>query len=323
MPKDRKRLTQYLDQLLPFLEAAPGWFKIWLYVLVALIGVTVVAAFVFYLNMRDRQFTARSFDNFQITTPKNGGEIAISETKSLLVHGRFPVFAASDGSSPADTSVSLKVERLPHFESVPQENSNAVGPTADGVWHAKVVCPNEGRYRVMAIGHIGKQLLVREVTVDCIDKASLFAKQMRVDRAIRGVGQIPHRPPAIIDKNMLVQQLSNLQRDLVAAFSSNDWTQALTLVTQALDLIDPALLYSPDDLYFQNQRAYFFKNYAIVMRKMKREDEVSRSLLEAETMFKAVLDQEQKDPSAWNGMGSVLIIPAVPTNRYSKEESML
>jgi hypothetical protein len=307
-------LTQYLDQLLPFLEAAPRWFKIWVYVLVALIAATIAFGFVFYLQMKDRQFTARGSENFQISVPNEGDEIPISETKNWLMRGRFPILGATDGNDSAETRLTVdRVERLPGLEPVPQEDSSVVGPTADGSWQAKITTPTEGRYRIVVKGHIGKQSpLVREVTVVCIGKAQVFAKRMKEDRSIRGVGQMPHRPPAMIDEALYISQLSDIETRFFSFFDSRDWDQSLALVTQALDIIDPALLHSPNDLYFQNQRAYFFKNYAIVMREKKREDEVKRALEESETMFKAILDQDQTDPGAWNGMGSVLIMQGKP-----------
>jgi tetratricopeptide (TPR) repeat protein len=202
---------------------------------------------------------------------------------------------------------------LPSLEPVPQEDSNVIGPTAEGSWQAKITTPTEGRYRIVVKGQIGKQPpLAREVTVICIGKANVFAKRMKEDRSIRGVGQIPHRPPAVIDKVLLISQLSDTESRLFDFLDNGNWEQSLRLITQAMDIIDPALLHSPDDLYFQNQRAYFFKNYAIVMRETKREGEVKRALDESETMFKAILDQEQTDAGAWNGMGSVLIMQGMP-----------
>src|SRR3712207_6830589 len=48
------------------------------------------------------------------------------------------------------------------------------------------------------------------------------------------------------------------------------------------------------------------------LRELRREGEVARALLEAETMFKAVLDQKQNDAGAWNGIGSVLVMRGQP-----------
>ena len=312
MTNDRNKMTQYLDQILPFLQNAPGWFKIWVYVLIGFVGLTTALASIFYLSAKDRVVASRSFAHFQIASPKEGDEIPLGEGRRWLVRGHFPVFEASDAGSPVDTSVRISVERLPDLESVPQEGEAVIGPTADGFWRARVVFPDEGRYRIVAIGRAGNQQVVREVDVECLGKAKALSLRIEHDREIRNAPRIPHLAPPIIDKDRLVEQLLEIQRRVFEVFREPDPSPALPLVNQGLDLIDPALLHDPDDLWLQNMRAYFFKNYAIVMRSMKREDEAARALLEAETMFKAILEQDKMDAGAWNGIGSVLILRGQP-----------
>ena len=56
-----------------------------------------------------------------------------------------------------------------------------------------------------------------------------------------------------------------------------------------------------------NLRGYQHKNWALVYQRSNLKDKATEKLVSAEKDFKKVLDAEPKDPSALNGMGSVLI----------------
>src|SRR4051812_7902613 len=258
MRNEKRILTQHLDQLLPFLEAAPSWFKIWIYVLVGLICVTLAAGSVFYLQTKLRAGEKRSFESFKILTPQDGDELPISGPGSWLIRGTFPVFDAVDGGNRDDVRLAAKVESLLNLEPIPQKDGRVDGPTADGFWRAIVILPGEGRYRIVVAAQLGKQQVVREVTVACPGKVSALARRMERDRTTRGAGQLPHIPPPVVNLNAVKRNLYEFQSRFFEALEQSNFDSALSVVTEALDVIDPALLSQPDDLEIQNFRAYFF-----------------------------------------------------------------
>src|SRR5947209_2532085 len=118
MSEAPKKYIQFLDQLIPLLEASPAWFKVWIYILVFLIFATIAATGVFYLVDKEKQLAKRSWDAFVIRQPRANEEIPLGKSKSWMLEGTFPVADKEDLHKKAE--IVVQVFKLPDREEVPQ-----------------------------------------------------------------------------------------------------------------------------------------------------------------------------------------------------------
>jgi hypothetical protein len=72
------RLLKLLDQLLPFLDSAPAWLRMWIYLLIVLNFVTIAGLSVSYLVSKQKRSESESFQHFSIDTPAAQALIPLS-----------------------------------------------------------------------------------------------------------------------------------------------------------------------------------------------------------------------------------------------------
>jgi hypothetical protein len=81
MPDVPRKVLQFLDQVMPFLEASPAWFKIWIYGLILLNCATLAGMAIFYLVSRAEHKARREIKSFSIERPQANEEIPLGGTK--------------------------------------------------------------------------------------------------------------------------------------------------------------------------------------------------------------------------------------------------
>ncbi len=91
MADEASKYIKFLDQLIPFLETFPTWFKVWIYILIFLIFLTLAGMAVFYLIGKENVKLKTSLKYFSIERPIDGEEIPLGESKTWMINGLFPV----------------------------------------------------------------------------------------------------------------------------------------------------------------------------------------------------------------------------------------
>jgi len=300
MAGDGNRFVSYLDKLLPFLEVSPPWFRTWIYILTVLIGLTIALGVIFYLK------APRTLGSFSVERPKPGEQIPLPASRRHFVEGKFPILR-----EPVEHSVMIEVFRLPEREGVPQEGKPRINPV-DGQWeHESVQFAGPGSHEIIATAHVGGWSVYRKVLVSCIGKAEHYQADIGRDRRLRAVPELAPARREEVDLQKVYQETSRLQEEFFSYYPGN-LKSALQTVNRTFDVLDRILPLFPDDIYLQNVRAYTFKNYAMVMRDLGRQEEFDRSLGQAEKMFAAIRDQAPRNVGAWNGLGSVHILRGRP-----------
>jgi len=306
MAEETSKYIKFLDQLIPFLETFPTWFKVWIYILIFLIFLTLAGMAVFYLIGKEKTRTKASLKYFSIERPKDGEEVPLGKSENWIIRGLFPVI--EDKKTPA---VNVEVIKLPDGQQIPQSGLPCIS-TVEGVWTYEYVrFAGEGSYDIVATGILNGQKVFRRVNVLCTDKAKAYAHFIDKDREIRGVRKLILPAREEISLPALQQQLYQMQQEFFVRFPK-DLEGALEVVSRTFDVVDRALPIFPNDLYLQNVRAYSFKNYAMVMERLNRISEFERALNEAEKMFEAILEQDRNNEGAWNGIGSVAALHRYP-----------
>ena len=125
MPDVPRKVLQFLDQVMPFLEASPAWFKIWIYRLILLNCATLVGMAIFYLVSRTEHKAKRELKSFSIERPQVNEEIPLGENKSWMIEGNLPVREADDQSQKPIT-IQVEVFKLPNREAVAQKGKPRV-----------------------------------------------------------------------------------------------------------------------------------------------------------------------------------------------------
>ena len=303
MGEKTNKFVNYIEQLLPFLEASPTWFKIWIYVLIFLIGITVACAVVFYLSSKQEQKVKSSLNCFSIEHPRNNDELPLGKSKSWLMRGQFPVVEDSELGKTAN--VQVEVFKLPDNREIPQTGEPRIS-TVRGVWTFEFVkFVDEGDYDVVASGFLGSQNVWERIKVQCVGEAQAMQNAIERSRLIRGVPKLVMPSKAQLDLPKTKQRIHQMETEFFEKYGAGDLHSATDIISNAFNLLDSALVLHPDDSYLQGARAYFYKNYAMVMHRLGQGDKVKMALDEAEKMFESILGQKPRDAGAWNGLGSV------------------
>ncbi|HUI44012.1 MAG TPA: hypothetical protein VL523_18770 [Terriglobia bacterium] len=304
------KLIKLLDQLLPFLEGAPPWLRVWVYALIILNFATIAAVSVSYLISKQTGAQAGTFEHFTIDNPAANAVIPLGNTGSWMVAGKFPVIAAGQD---VKHEVQVEVLRLPAREKVPQDGSARIS-TAFGSWRFESAkFPGAGPYEIVATAVLGNGSDFRSVQVSCTDKATAYRDSIVSDRRERGAPPIAWLKADSVSLPQIEAQLAELQNQFYQHYIvENDLAQSLETVNLALNVVEPLLPAFPDNYDLQNFRAYMLKNYAMIMRDEGRPADANRSLEEAAKMFGAVYQQSPNDASVWNGLGSVAMLRGNP-----------
>ena len=299
MAEEAGKYIKFLDQLIPFLETFPTWFKVWIYILIFLIFLTLAGMAVFYLIGKENVRMKSSLKYFSVERPKDNEEIPLGESETWMINGLFPVIEKDKKAS-----VDIEVIKLPEKQNIPQSGVSRIS-TVDGVWTFEYVkFAGEGTYDIVITGILDGQKVFRRVNVICTEKAKAYVNSINKDRILRGVHKITFASREKISLPLLQRQLYEMQQRFFDKFPV-DLQGALEIVSKTFDMVDQALPVYPNNLYIQNIRAYSFKNYAMIMERMNRSAEFERALNESEKMFEAILEQNKDDAGAWNGLGSV------------------
>lgn len=297
-----KKYADFLDQLLPFLYAAPDWFKIWIYVLIFLILATAALAGIFYLQAKDKGHFAQSWEAFSVENPKANADIPLGGTQSWMLEGTFPLFEKEELRKTARLQV--QVYKFPDRDEVAQSGMSRLA-TAEGRWSFESAkFSGNGSYEIVVTAFAGNDSTFRRLQVNCIDKAAALSAAIQADRAKRGATRLETARPAPESPELAYAQLSDKQTAFFAQYPGN-LDAAQKTVFEAFDILDRVLPARPDDHWLQAMRAYMFKNYAMVMRDKGNTAEFNRALDESQKMFELIRQQDAKDASAWNGLGSV------------------
>jgi len=304
------QFTKVLDRMLPFVEAAPSWLRTWIYVLIILNFITAAGLTVSYLISRQVRSHEGSLASFTLDRPVDDQEIPLREgDPKWIVEGKFPKTMA-DSDLDKTAKVKVRVFRLPNREEVPQEGEPRVS-TVTGTWEFEsATFSGDGPHEIVARAFLGSKNVWVKRRVRCTGKAASL--QSSIDRDRKQFGMAPPVVPAPDAARKSLPQrkawLYAANEDLFELLEKHDHSQASALVLRAFDVIDPVLPMFPDDDELQNQRAYFLKNYALVMRETGRPADAKLALDEAERMFELIRQQNPGDPSAWNGLGSVSLM---------------
>jgi hypothetical protein len=84
MPDVPIKVLQFLDQVMPFLEASPAWFKVRIYSLIVLNCATLAGMAIFYLVSRAEHKAKRELKSFSIERPQANEEIPLGENESWI-----------------------------------------------------------------------------------------------------------------------------------------------------------------------------------------------------------------------------------------------
>lgn len=316
MPDEPSRFLKFLDQLLPFLETAPAWLKVWLYALILLNFVTAAGLAIFYLISKQTAAEHASLQYFAVLRPANGESIPLGENQSWMITGTFPQSLDDNLTKTAD--VSIEVYKLPGRTAIPQSPVQKRVSTVEGAWrYESAKFAGYGSYEIVATGYLGGKSVYRPVDVTCSDKSSVYRQSIEREKKFRAT-TIEEMPGAANLLPQLKQQFYSLQDQFFSVYSTNpnrtavDFQRAFVLVNEGLDLVDSVLPQAPDDLELQNDRAYFLKNYAQVAADLNRPADAKQALNEALLMFEALRQQQPNDPAAWNGLGSVYFTAGQP-----------
>jgi len=295
------KLAKFLDQLLPFLESSPAWLRTWIHLLIILNFLTIAGMAVAYLTSKEKHLQDESLQRFSVDQPAGNEEIPLGANRTWMLVGKLPV--VEEKQDPV--RVTVEVLKLPDRVPFPQEGIWRPN-TVQGFWRFESAkFPGQGSYEIVATIARGSLTLPRIVQVKCVDKAAAYRDAVELGREVRGAVKLPEKVadvalPALKDQlaamDYQFRKLYQMDRDLPAA---------LQVAYAALDCLDPVLPLHPDDYQLQNYRAYFLKDYAMVMLDMNRTAEAESALGEAKRMFSAIREQKPDDPSAWNGLGSV------------------
>lgn len=127
------KLTKFPDQILPFVESAPQWLKLWIYILIVLNFVTIATVMVSYLISKQRVVQEQSLERFTLDQPKDGESIPLGDNRTWAVGGKFPLVAYDMAHPP----ITVDVYKLPDLESV--QHGEVRPDNVLGVWRSAAV----------------------------------------------------------------------------------------------------------------------------------------------------------------------------------------
>lgn len=297
------KLAKFVDQLLPFLESSPAWFRVWVQVLIVINFLTLAGLVVAYISGKERHLQDESLQRFSIDQPRGNEEIPLGVNRSWMLVGKLPTLEEKQEAP----RVTVEVLKMPDRISVAQ-NGGLRPDTVQGFWrYESATFSGEGSYEIVATISRGNLTLPRIVQVKCVDKASAYLDAVQQGRLAQGRTVSVTRATteaAALPLPQLKDRLHEMDSEFGKLYDT-DPAGSLQVVSSALSLLDLVLPQHADDIDLQNYRAYFLKNYALIMLRQDRKDEAQAALLEANKMFAAIREQQPNDPSAWNGLGSV------------------
>jgi tetratricopeptide (TPR) repeat protein len=310
MPDVPRKVLQFLDQVMPFLEASPAWFKIWIYGLILLNCATLAGMAIFYLVSREEHKAKREIKSFSIERPQANEEIPLGENQSWILEGNLPVMEPGDDLRKV-VRIEVEVFKLPNREAILQDGKARISSL--GNWRFESAKFNgEGSYEIVVTASLpGAGEVYRPLNVICVEKARAYRNSIERDRNIRRAPKIALRDRKQVSLPRVYRELEQTQAEFFQNFPTNI-NESLKLVNSALDTIDGVLPLFPDDVTLQSFRAYMFKNYAMVMEAQNRPEEFERGLAVAAKMFEAIREQDPNDENAWNGLGSVELLRRNP-----------
>lgn len=298
------KLIKFLNQLLPFLDTSPVWLRDWVYILVVLNFATIAAVSVSYLVSKEKHLQDESLQRFSVDRPAGNQEIPLGASRAWMIEGKFPI--AVEKEDPP--KLTLDVLKLPDREPIPQDGKARLD-TVTGFWRFESAkFSGEGSYEIVATIARGAQTLPRMVQVKCLEKAAAYRNFVEQGREARGVSKLPVAAASVSLPDVKTKLAAMDQQFWKLYQTDNDLNGALGTASKALDSLDPVLPLFPDDFDLQNYRAYFLKDYGMVLRDLNRMPEARSAWQEAGKMFEAIRQQKPDDASAWNGLGSVALL---------------
>lgn len=309
MQDEPNRLLKWIDQFLPFLAAAPDWLKYWIYLLIFINIITIAAVVIFYLKDRLSIDKEASLGRFSLDQPKDDEEIPLSKGQARILEGKFPKVP---GPLKEGDGVAVEVRTLPEGRLVPQNDKASIN-TFDGRWsYEAITFDGEGDYAINVVATLSGRSRVQRIVVKCRNKSELYRELIEADRVRRNAPKLVVPPRDSVSLEEVYQKITEIQDRFIEKYLSNNQGEALEAIFKSFDVLDPALVLFPDDRTLQASRAFFMKNYAMIMRDRNQPDEFRRSLAEAEAIFKAIRDKDSNDANAWNGLGSVALLRNQP-----------
>jgi hypothetical protein len=311
------RFVRSLDQLLPFLTAAPHWLKSWIYILILLNFITAAGLAIFYLMGKETATEKQSMHSFAVLRPAQGEEIPLDASQSWMVVGTFPETTDPNLSKNAD--VNVEVYKLPERTAIPQPPGHKRISTAEGTWrYESAKFDGYGPYEIVATAYLNGENVFRSIQVTCSDKASVFRQSIEREKQFRTGANIETMSGGADLVPQVLQQFYAVQNQYFAVIPFNptitdaDLQKGLIYLNEGLDLLDSVLPTAPNNWELQNNRAYFLMHYADLTKKLNRPEESKASLSEAQLMFETIRQQQPMDPSAWNGLGDVYLVADQP-----------
>jgi len=81
--------------------------------------------------------------------------------------------------------------------------------------------------------------------------------------------------------------------------------EALKLAQKTQAYLNRVMPLYPQDGILKVTRGYLFKNEAMALLRLGRNEEAESALNQGETVFRTMLEEKPEDASAWNGLGSI------------------
>jgi tetratricopeptide (TPR) repeat protein len=101
------------------------------------------------------------------------------------------------------------------------------------------------------------------------------------------------------------QELYEMQVQYFDLLDNNQAAEALELAQKTQAYLDRALPLYPQDPYLKMTRGYLYKNEAMALIRLGRDDESKAALDSGELVFRTMIEERPRDARAWNGLGSV------------------
>lgn len=248
---------------------------------------------------------------FAIDRPGNNEVLPLAENQSWMLEGKLPRAAGAQPAS-GEPTIEVEVFRLPERRPIPQTGKLRVS-TQRGVWSFESASfDGQAEYELVATVFMDGKSDYHRVTVQGVPKATAYLREVEMERESRGASKVATAKLDSASIDALKRQVYRLQEEFIQHITSGDLDAAQEKAVKALDLLDPVIPAYPNDKYLQNLRAYALKNYAVVMRERERPKEFERAVSAAAKMFEAIREQDPRDASAWNGLGSVALLRDEP-----------
>jgi tetratricopeptide (TPR) repeat protein len=101
------------------------------------------------------------------------------------------------------------------------------------------------------------------------------------------------------------QELYDMQIRYFDLLDNANAAEALDQAQRTQARLDRVLPLYPQDPVLKETRGYLFKNEAMALLRLRRQQEAEDALDEGEGIFRTMLDERPLDAGAWNGLGSI------------------